>query len=364
MEEKKGLELIRTLKSPEFAEFYTQKIEPDLNEIEALRIKFKNAYFSVIVFSLVIIGALYYLRFIGIISGGIILGIFLCAALGYIKCVYALIAKSRVMSKLLSYWGNFTCEIPNLKDLIWKWFVELIFDHTDTGIYSNKSKRKAHSFYDTNDYIANPNGQYAKSLLLFPDFNRCDCFEVFKGLYSGLNVVIRSMHLKKASFSKTYITAGPIKLGARKIKNIFNGVLVTTSLNKNFKGRVIIRKEKGFYNKFEGLALPPKVSLEDPVFESLFEVYADDQVEARYLLTTAFMERLVFIAKQPEKFDIICSFENGLLNIGLQKKKGRWFDIDLFKPANTIKNYQKMLKDLGKILTVLDTLKLEQKIGM
>jgi hypothetical protein len=35
------------------------------------------------------------------------------------------------------------------------------------------------------------------------------------------------------------------------------------------------------------------VKLEDPEFERLFKVYADDQVEARYVLSTSLMHRLV-----------------------------------------------------------------------
>jgi len=36
-----------------------------------------------------------------------------------------------------------------------------------------------------------------------------------------------------------------------------------------------------------------RVGLVDPVFEKIFEAYGTDQVEARYLLTPTFMQRLV-----------------------------------------------------------------------
>ena len=42
--------------------------------------------------------------------------------------------------------------------------------------------------------------------------------------------------------------------------------------------------------------MPPglrKVGLEDPHFEKIFEVFGDDQVEARAILTPVFMEELV-----------------------------------------------------------------------
>lgn len=355
---KKGVELIQTLRTPEFADFFNKEIEPELQEVEALRNKFVSIYYTAIVLSAIIAGGIFFLA--KNLSGIIIALIIIITVLNYIKCVYALIAKSKVMSRLLSFWGDFTCETPNIKDLIWKWIAELAYDYTDTGIYAKKETE--HSYYDNNDYIANPNGQYAKSLPIFPNFNRCDVFEVFKGVYKDLDLTISSLHLKKASFAKNYLTIGPVKLGKRSIKNIFNGVLITCNTNKKFTGNVVIKKEKSWLKKFEDLSLPPKVSLEDPIFESIFEIYADDQNEAKKLLTTAFIERLIFITKQKGKFDIVCSFENGVMNLAIQKK-GKWFDISLFKPANTIKSYQKMLMDLGKILTIIDTLKIDHKIG-
>lgn len=353
---KKSVELIQTLRTPEFADFFTKEIEPVLQNVEALRNKFISLNNTAIVLSIVIAAGIYFLY--KNYSGIAIAAIIIIAVLNYIKCVYALTAKSKVMSKLLSFWGSFTCETPNIKDLLWKWIAELSCDYTDTGIY--KTRETKHSYYDNNDYIANPNGQYAKTLSLFPEFNRCDVFEVLQGIYKDLDLTIRSIHLKRVKFAKNYITLGKLKLGKRSVKTIFNGVLISCNVNKEFKGRVVIKKEKCWLNKFEELSLPPKVSLEEPLFESIFGVYADNESEARYLLTKAFMERLIFITKQKGKFDIICSFENGMMNIAIQKR-GKWFNISLFKPAHTIKSYQKMLMDLGKILTVIDTLKVEKE---
>lgn len=42
---------------------------------------------------------------------------------------------------------------------------------------------------------------------------------------------------------------------------------------------------------------PDVVRLEDPEFEKIFVVYSSDEVEARYILSTSFMERLVEFRK-------------------------------------------------------------------
>ena len=54
----------------------------------------------------------------------------------------------------------------------------------------------------------------------------------------------------------------------------------------------IIRRDMGKVNPkaVQGLK---RVGFASSQFEGLFEVYSDDQVEARYLITPDFMERLI-----------------------------------------------------------------------
>ena len=355
----KGVELIKTLRTPEFAEFFNKEMEPVLQKIETLRNKFVSVYYSTIVLSAIIAVGIYLLTksYLGVFAALFIVMV----VKKYVRCVYALNAKSRVMGKLLSFWGDFSCETPNVKDLIWKWLAELSFDYTDTGIYESKETKR--TYFDNNDYIASPHGQYVKSLRLLPSFNRCYAFEVIDGIYKGMNLTIRTLRLDYVSFTKNFITVGPLKLGRRTINKIFNGVFISCNIAKKTSGRVVIKKKKSWLNQFENLNLPPAVSLEDPIFEEVFEVYADDISDAKNILTIPILQRFIFIAKQKGKFDVVCSFENGMMNLALQKK-GKWFDVSLFKSSNTIKNYRKLLMDLGKVLTVVDTMKAEQDIGM
>lgn len=354
---KKDVELLKTLRTPEFAEFFNKKIEPSLLEVENLRNKFVSAYFTAIVLSAVIAAGIYFL--FKNYSGIIVALLIIVAVLNYVRCVYSLNAKSKILSKLLSFWGEFSGETPNVKDLMWKRMAEAIWDYTDTGIYSQRETE--HSYFDNNDYIANPHGQYAKSLNIFPDFNRCEAYEVFKGQYKDIDLVIRSMLFNRVSFSKKYIELGAIRLGRRYIKKIFNGLLITSGVKKEFSGRIIIKNKKNRMNKFGYPEFPPQVSIENEIFEDIFEIYADDIEQVKKLLTVPFMQRLIFIAKQKGKFDILCLFENGLMNLAMQKR-GKWFDVSMFKSANTIKNFKKMLMDTGKILTIIDSLHDEAEI--
>lgn len=82
-------------------------------------------------------------------------------------------------------------------------------------------------------------------------------------------------------------------------QTIFKGLFFIGDFNKNFQGRTFIYSENnpqlGFFSKlFNSFAWNlEKVKLESIEFENKFIVYSSDQVEARYILTPSFMERLV-----------------------------------------------------------------------
>jgi Protein of unknown function (DUF3137) len=80
---------------------------------------------------------------------------------------------------------------------------------------------------------------------------------------------------------------------------IFKGLFFVGDFNKNFQGRTYVYSETnpqlGYFTKlFSSFAWNlEKVKLESAEFENKFVVYSSDQVEARYILTPSFMERLV-----------------------------------------------------------------------
>lgn len=68
-------------------------------------------------------------------------------------------------------------------------------------------------------------------------------------------------------------------------------------MNKKFEGKTVVLKDSGWLNLFKKIGRPERVKLEDVSFERQFEVFSDNQIEARYLLTTAFMERMSEVKK-------------------------------------------------------------------
>ena len=103
------------------------------------------------------------------------------------------------------------------------------------------------------------------------------------GTYKGVNIEFFETILERRKwFSKT-----------RSHKTIFDGVVISLSVKKSFEGQTIIMRERGMFGNFlksKFVTSLEKAGLEDPKFEDIFEVFTSDQIEARYLLTTSFME--------------------------------------------------------------------------
>ncbi len=85
-----------------------------------------------------------------------------------------------------------------------------------------------------------------------------------------------------------------MRLGENKI---VRSLLLRVDSAKNFTSETYVHpvREANMINEYKtepGGREPEMVHLEDPRFDGVFTVYSTDQVEARYLLTPTFMERL------------------------------------------------------------------------
>lgn len=112
---------------------------------------------------------------------------------------------------------------------------------------------------------------------------------------------------------------------------LFDGLLVNLGLPRAMTGTTVIGADRGFFGnlieqvRMEGLQ---RVRLEDPHFEDRFSVYATDQIQARALLTPAFMERFSDLAAGFGSDLPGAWAENNRLVIALPKRSGR----NLFEP--------------------------------
>ena len=144
----------------------------------------------------------------------------------------------------------------------------------------------------------------------------------------------------------------------------FRGVFIEFDMNKNFEGHTFVLERaktsnciKFDHSKFE------EVKLEDPEFMEKYKIYTTNQVEARYVLTTAFIERFKNMKVAFRAKYIRAAFKDGKITIAIDA--GR----DLFQMANlntdTDSNtFVEIFNEIMSIRELINALKLNEKIGL
>jgi Protein of unknown function (DUF3137) len=104
-----------------------------------------------------------------------------------------------------------------------------------------------------------------------------------------------------------------------------------------------------------------KVTLEDPQFEDKFEVYSTDQIEARYLLTTSFMERLLALSRLFSGQGLQAAFHEKHLLLLLNAQENMFEASSIFQPATFTDDIQTILEEMKQIFSLIDHLKLYEQ---
>ena len=189
-----------------------------------------------------------------------------------------------------------------------------------------------------------------KDSKIISHFENMDVDDNFIGSYKNIPINISEMHLYyKTKDSK----------GRTQTHTAFKGVAIKLEIPKHFKSHTII-KPKVLVNSgpYE------EVKLEDTEFSKKFHVRSQDQVEARYLITTAFMERFKNIQHAFEAKTISCSFKDNTLLLAIPVKKDLFSLGDLNKPVTDTQQYEIFLKELISIFELIEELKLYQNTGL
>jgi len=189
---------------------------------------------------------------------------------------------------------------------------------------------------------------FVKAGLIPAAYSGADYDDVFTGSYKDVKIEI-----VEAEFD--------VGTGKNR-RTVFNGVMVKLDMNKNFSGHTIIKPDGFFHNS----PLPElkQTMLEDVQFEKKFDVFTDDEVEARYLLTPSFMERLKNMQTAFKADKISCSFHDKYLIIALHTNKDLFSLCSLVKPVDDSRQYFTMYEEIVSIIKLIDHFKLDQKIGL
>lgn len=314
---KDSKQLQRDVFKEEFKKFFRENISSGLDKIEMYRQwTIVGCVFLGIILAIIVFFTLYTIATndtnidsdLFELVGYLILA--LCAAITGIIKLYKTKAKEGILPKLLGYIGDF--EI-----------------NKNAGVIAEDRS-------------------YIETLDLFRYFNRYKCDDRFSGIYKGIKVDIAEINLEKESGSGK----------RRHTEKIFSGVFLKVPSLKKFKGKTIV------VSNFQlGMKGKQQVHLEDPEFEKRYNTYGTDQIEARYLITPAFMNRMIELSQKGACKNISLSFEYDCINIAVSSNKD-WFEVPFTKPATEISNYRGIILDLLVLFSIIDSLKLDMNIGM
>ncbi|MBS1653413.1 MAG: DUF3137 domain-containing protein [Bacteroidetes bacterium] len=309
--------------TPDFDKFYTDTLQPVLQQMEEMRIKAKNGQIAFYVFVVLAIISFFAIT----LSNGSPVAITFVVLFG----LAAVIAAILYLPKRKKY-------VQNFKEKIVRQVISFVdpdceykpgdcipeADYEGSGLFLQSAER-----YNGDDYV---NGKYKQTAFCFSELHTE--YKVQSG---------------KSSHWET----------------IFKGLFFMGDFNKNFSSRTYVWSERdpqlNFFNKlFSSFAHGlEKVTLESPEFEKKFIVYSSDQVDARYILSPSLMERMVELQ---DKFgsNVVFSFVNTNVNVAIPIKA------DLFEPsifqAPDIRGMRSYYDTMLSVLGMIDILNLNLRI--
>lgn len=142
-------------------------------------------------------------------------------------------------------------------------------------------------------------------------------------------------------------------------KTVFQGQCLVVHFPKPFEGSTRVYRDAGMLNGLVRLGHAfgqhERVGLEDPKFEKAFEVYSTDQIEARYLLTPDFMERLLNLEATFHGKKLRCAFSGGEMFVAVEG--GNLFEAgSMFRPMDDLGRVREILEDFAAVFLLIDAM--------
>lgn len=194
---------------------------------------------------------------------------------------------------------------------------------------------------------------------IMPKFNKLRAEDYIVGIQGDIQIELAELSLSNVTI---YESNRPNVPDTKHEDIAFHGLCVMLTFNKHFDHR-IVALPKGEY--LGGLASfsdekLERVRLEDPRFESIFDLYGSDQVEARYIFTPTFMERLVALQSELGSSELRCSFYNDKLQILIPTDYDHFRVGSIFKEIDFVNEFHMILKEMSHIGKIIDLLRLNR----
>ena len=155
-------------------------------------------------------------------------------------------------------------------------------------------------------------------LRILPEYDALSADDEIHGIHNSLPIRIVEVRLRRRHNKRTV--------------TVFDGLLVAIMLPRSLTATTLVLTDRGVWENFKarwrGAGLET-VRLEHQEFEKRYEVSSTDQIEARALLTPAFMDRFIELATRAEFAVPGAIAEGHTLTVALPKRMGAG---DLFEP--------------------------------
>lgn len=190
-----------------------------------------------------------------------------------------------------------------------------------------------------------------------------------------------SEDLIEGAFGKTFLQLAEVHAEDRRTSTdskgntrttyvtIFRGLLLIADFNKHFQGRTFLFPDVAenlfgnfgrFFQKLGGRSETGLIRLEDPEFESAFAVYSTDEIEARYVLSTALMRRLLDLKERFGR-DLRVAFKESSVAIAVPHSSG-FLEPAMSRPATDPGQVRGFLFELDAFLRIVEELDLNTRI--
>jgi hypothetical protein len=195
---------------------------------------------------------------------------------------------------------------------------------------------------------------------LLPYYENSSTEDYVKGTHKGVGFEFFEAKLTKE------VRSGK----SRRTVTVFDGVFLFFTMNKSFSGQTVVKSDGGAIGNWLGRTLGnmgggmQNVKLEDPVFEKRFEVFSTDQVEARYLLTPSFMERLLKLAESFKASGVQASMYKNRILLMMSSDLNRFEGASIYVPATFEDDIKMIMEEMQEIFSMIDILKLNERTGL
>lgn len=144
----------------------------------------------------------------------------------------------------------------------------------------------------------------------------------------------------------------------------FKGVVIELEMNKKIKGHTFFLNKSLDSRKVEiDKEKYQSVKLESVGFMNKYTVFSTDQIEARYLLTVAMIDRLEQLKIAFHSNYIRGSFKDDKLILAIDTGKNM-FSMGSNLKISTFKTFENLFGEIVAVMKVVDQLKIDYEIGL